>query len=726
MLLIYYLITITLCFVVGFGGCKLLKIENADIIRDNPLIYCVLGVLFYISVLQLFGLVLPISLVSVLLLCGSVVLLLYARCDLKQLLRSIPKKNYYLIAVLVLPAVVVSLDQIISNEIFTILGVNSDFAYYLSSIDWLSKHTILEEIPYSAEFPFYSLAKYMITLTRIGMDIFGAFLCNVYRLDAHQILPIIAMVSAGMIAASAYSVIFLFTKNKYCALLFGIYCGVCGNVIALVTDQYYAQVMGMSCLVLSVTVMAILLSKHNWENSCVCGLLVGGTMALYCEYAVHIALIAIIMLVMALFKKYLSIKHIMQAVGVAIVFYPYAIYKAIRFNMNILDTILSQGASSIDVYSGNVIRPVYLLWTLLGGTSKSYVGNYESWDIILGLISILLLLFSVVVLLIKFRNISLFWVPSLLCVCLLGGYFHLSQSGYQEYKHITSSNILIIVLVGIAFSTIYEKIGNSPSSKSFLTISLSALLMLSVIQPVSNLMRFEERVDDSTVYQLRNAADILCANEPIQVVGTGFSNNNYMMIGYALKDHAVFLNEDIETYFQYLQNFEEKDARYKLYAKKQEGNAISDNVDIIWSNDTYLLAVDKTAAQYNRLPLTAPQYGWKYGASVEVYREADCIIAQAGPSRYMLYGPYIKWSEGTYDFTFEYDAENLGGSLGTIDIYSKGNVLAQAEIGGDSHRSVVLKNIVIDSTHKELEFRVFVNEGVELKIEGILWKESAA
>ena len=729
MILFYYFLAVILCFIVGFSGCKLLNIYDSyflKCIRSNISIYILYGLILCICVLETIGLIIPISVLSYLLVLAVLLGSIFFRRDIKLLLLSLSKKDLVCnLALLAIPACIIGLPQLINSELYTIVGDNADIAYYLSSIEWLSSHSILSTIQYSEHFPFYSLAEYMIKQTRIGYDIYGAFLSNVYGLDPHEIFPILATISATCTAIAVYSCILYFTQKRYFSLLLGVYAGICSNTIALVAGEYVVQLCGMGLLLIAMTTIHPLLNRGGCRNSILCGLSVAGVLSVYCEYAIHIFIVSVICFIYYYLKKTVQLKYIFLTIILAIFFNVYGFIKAVVFNISIFFSVSEGGASAIDPYSGRIMGILNLFYTLFGGTSKEYLAGIQLPNILVVVfivVTVTILYFSFISK--KDNERSVFVCTSIFVIAILEIYFMMTGGAYQEYKHITSMSCLFICLIGFGLESFIEKYDIHYIIKVVFSGLLVICILFSISRPLKNYIGLSSTIDSKSM-ELINATSAICGDQGVGVDSQSFSIDQYMSTVYALRNHEVFLDNESSSYLQYFQKFNDHiQSKYIVYARNTELQVDLSQKDIVWCNDKYVLVEDNTVEEYNRMSLKAVRYGWGYGEFVDVYREADCIVAQAGSARHVLYGPYTTLPEGTYDFILEYDANTLNGTLGVFDVYCNGEILAQVELKGDSCQSVVLQNVEIEDTHDQIEFRVFVNEGVELKVEGILWKES--
>lgn len=727
MILIYYSITIALCFVVGFTGCKLLKLQDTELLKSTNFIYILIGLVFLVSMMETISLVLPVS-ISLYLICPLLLAgFIWCYHDLKTIVLSqLRKKDLFFSLILILiPGIVVGLPQLLENELFTVIEDNSDYIFYLSTMDWFQSHNILSEIVYSEHYPFYSFAEYMVNTTRIGYDLFGAFLVGLYNLEPHEVFSILSVLSAGFVAVSVYTCLLYFTGNKYIAVLVGVYTGSCANTIALIVGQYIVQLCGVALLLMSVTAIQHLLCKSSTKDAVLCGLFVSGTLAIYCEYAVYLCLAALLFLAICSFKRTVVAKHICIAIVSAILFNVLGFIKALWFNLKIFLSISAAGASAIDPYNGNIIGLDTLLYTILGGTSKLHLLDHALPKVltVFLMLGVLAVLYFAFVKSGHFEKNAFCGVVVLLIV-IFEAYFRISRGAYQEYKHLATMSCLFLVVAGIAAANLSGIFQFGKYKRILFLTAAIAVTMVSVYAPLKNYTQISTRIDSQTM-ELRDAVFAVCGNQGVEIGDTEW---HPMRVVYALKDQPVFVGNSSYSYLEYYQKLnKEIDARYKLYARFGEMQIDLSKEEILWMNEQYVLTERISPTWYNSFSMTGSFYGWEYGEDVDVYPDTNLIVANAGNARYALYGPRKDLSPGVYDFVLECEVIQGDGQIGVFDIFSSAvGTLGQAEITGKETQYVLLENIPVSDETTALEYRVFVNEGVELKIEGILWKESAA
>lgn len=721
MIVLYSVIMLFIFYLLGCTTIKLFKLQSCKFVKDNVLIPIVIGFVVNVSLLETLGMILPVSIVTIVNIALTVFGAIWCYKDIKLSMCNLKGIEKFVIASILIPTMIIGLPQIVNNELFIVIGDNPDFAYYVASIEWLKSHSILETVGYSHAYPFYSMAEFMLHSTRIGTDLTGAFVANLFVLEAHEAFSILAVLSSVVLMASVYSIILYFTQNSFCGVLFGVYVAVCGNTIALVAAQYVPQIFGVGCLVLAFASVFELLNKGTYRNAILCGLFVSGVFATYCEYTVYIVIVALVLLLYAISQRKVPVLQILFAIFSAIAFNCYGFYKAVCFNLTILSGILEGGASTIDPYGGQMLGKRKLFGNLIGLSSKEFLMSIDSVYLVCALLGIIGMIVSLIIPIIKkSKNISVFVLINFIVVFGLELYFRSSNGGYQEYKHITTSCTIILCVIGISFGLLWEKIQmNFLSSACLCGMLLVALY--SVWSPLKYYVNPALSINSETA-QLSEAAKLVPANEEIRI-DSEIHWLDYMGAVYALKEHAINLdgNEVFEqnnwavSYLHFFQTFDTDESRYTIYSRGSEIQALDEYSKVIWCNDKYALVENEQVPLSNRMQITTR--GWGYSEDVRVFRESDCIINTDGKEGSVLYGPYIKIDHGTYDIELEYTVLSADNDIGYFEVCSSDGVIAEEKLQADTC-SIRLRDVSF-SDENSVEFRVYANEGTIIKVEGI-------
>lgn len=100
---------------------------------------------------------------------------------------------------------------------------------------------------------------------------------------------------------------------------------------------------------------------------------------------------------------------------------------------------------------------------------------------------------------------------------------------------------------------------------------------------------------------------------------------------------------------------------------------------------------------------------------------SDGCFYSNGNEGYVMYGPYASAYAGTYDIVLKYEiVSSPSDKIGTFDISSDyGTKIIQAGVIDANSNELILHNVVFDEDAIGVEYRVFVYDGVKIKIESI-------
>lgn len=719
----FILYPITLLFLfysLGSVTIKLLRLQNTHLVRDNVCAPLIVGFIANLAILETLGVFLPISVVTVVLLVLSIVGLFISFEDIKTQFFS-DKLSYKILFILIIvPLMILSLPQFMKHEWFIGIGDNNDFAYYIASIDWLTNHRILEPIGYSQLYPLFSMAEYMIDLTRIGTDLTGAYVASLFSIESYEAYSVLIPISGILVAAAIYSVTIYFTKTRLCGLCIGIYAAICGNSIALILAQYVPQMLGISCLLLSFAAIHELLFRTSSKAYILTGLIISGVLAIYCEYTVYILLVAIAFLVIAIiWRKPIHIQQIIGTIISVILFNIYGFYKAVKFNWTILRSVLDGGTSTIDPYFGQMLSIWRKLGILIGLSGKGYLEKSSYLYALIALSCAILILVCIAVPLIKKdRELAVFTCSTISVVVLLELYFLHNQAAYQEYKHLTSASVILLANISILIATLVKQLPGF-KKKAFLVSGIGVFGIISIWNPMKYYINPSIALDSSTM-ELKDAAMLVPHNEPI-CIDSSIPVSNYMCAVYALKDVPVNLNENNGSYLHFFQTFDDDSSKYTVYSRKDEISSNLQNETIIWSNDKYILTENKEVLSDNYKKMKITGDGWGHMENTIIFKDSDCVMNKDETEGFVLFGPYISM-DGVFNVRLEYTVLQGTGNIGYFDIYDSGTVIASVPLESAGTHKVELKNIEFKDNSK-VEFRVFINKGATVKVEELSYKE---
>lgn len=723
-MLIYEFIAFIIFYVIGTACIKLLKLKRTRLVNNNPIIPFVFGYIGCVCILELFGLVLPVSITSFIIIAAAFGGFILAFQDIKDNFSQIFHKKLYLILIILLPAMVLSYPQVAKGDIFTAVDSNNDFAYYLSTITWLNNHSILETVHFSHAYSFNSLAEYIINSTRIGTDLTGSFFSCMFSLEAHEAFALLGPIGGMIIGSAVFSAVrYLSGDENVGSLIAGLFASISGTSICLILQNYMPELIGVAFFVLALAAMHELLFENKNGTGIVAGLFVSATLAVYCEYAVYLAFGFIVMLLIALLsRKKIQTRIVLGAFATAILANVYGFYRAIVFNLSILGKLTGNGSGAIDSYGGIMLSPLAKASVITGFGGKIIEAG-ELWQKILVILLTAVVLINLVIIIKKRKSLS-FFIAALLMIILLEAYFIHSKSGYQEYKHLTTMCYLVSVINGVGLDELLErpfKIKKQVTEK--LAISLS--IVLSIAYNQTAFMRYYNplfSVGKDTVDELQTMAEVISDAEEI-TIDESLSPAEGMTALYALKDQPTNYDPDSLAYLPYFQKFDEHKTKYTLYRISELDN-LSENQKPVWQNSQYLLVENLDFDGYYRFNITG--IGWGSEQNTKVDTETDSLYTN-GDSGFALFGPYISLN-GKYDFKLVYSVivspENS--DIGYFDIYDQdlGENSEIAKVPLKKNKNTVeIKNVELDDL-KNIECRVYANENAVIKVEGVYYRES--
>ncbi len=593
MIVLYGACTLIGLWVLGFAVVQLFHCQESVLVKKSVLIYILFGFIGSVSLIMILGLFLPLDRVAVLMAALVVFLFAVNFKKIRLLFKQSTRSDKAVFLFLFIPLVVIGLPQLLRHELYTSVVYNNDFALYMASFDWLKTHSILAPVEYSLAYPFYSMARYMIDNTRIGTDVFGAVLCDLFKLEAYEVFPVLIVLSADLVMISVYEFIRHFTGNKTVALSFGLFAAVNGNLLTILLKQYVPQVLGASLLILAFYSIHEFFQSQAREDMIVCALSLSGVMAVYCEFAVYIVLFILMYLILYAAGRKNDLKSTGAVIGklfcicwLMIMFNIFGAYKAVKFNLDIFTRVHDRGAADIDPYRGNMLGLGKIVGCLLGISDYlSEMDIFYQIALAAGCIVACALMIGCIV---KDKGAGRkFTVVSILVFLGLECYFRLSKGAYQEYKGITSGSMLMIALLGYMTAVMVSQC----KSKKFLQYGVitvfACVILYSMIGPMDTY--FSNQITcDSNSMKLKDAVAQWVPEEEMVELDSSINIADYISASYALKDRAVNCNTNLSN-LSYFQQFEDDDpSKYIIYPSGYDYSA-NDSGELLWQNNKYAL-----------------------------------------------------------------------------------------------------------------------------------------
>ena len=717
MILAYALLSLIIFWMVGYFIMRVFKIGE-DRLSRNPLFPVLFGFCGLLLILMTLGLLIPIHFVSAFVVIAVfVVLLLHAREIYHKLVLNTSKGDKIYVAAVSIPMLLAGLPQLLRNELYIAVLQNNDFGYYISSMDWLKNHTLLAEVGYSASHPFYSMADYMLTLTRIGTDVTGAFLMDVFHLEAYQVFPLTAVIGIALIMIAVYEVIYCFCGNQFISAAIAIMAAINGNNVSLIGRQYMPQLIGMALMLLSLFEIDHLFRNHDREAVIVSGLILSGLLATYCEFVVYIVPFCLVYAAFFLLKKELHILALVKAAAIMILFNLFGFVRAIRFLLTIFSTVSGSGITGIDPMS-SMLEPMRLTGMLVGLSDNiewtMHPIYYVAGTALLAGIIICL------VLVIVMNRTGMQWMLFLVWAAVFlmyEVYFKLSGGGYPEFKHASSGCLFVFCMIGILVSQIPRVRRIGLYGQITIITLLGIFVYGGLFLPVKESIRTHFYINHD-IMELREAADLLVpSNEEIEL-DDSIQTINYMGAAYALKDRILNLNTGASSYLQFFNQFKDDDpSAYVVYPRTLELSLAEE--ELVWMNEKYILAKRDETPSWKWIDFTNEYYFTPEGVLVSV--DGKYIQSGGGKQKYILHGPYAP-ANGRYEFVLEYTVLDESQKTGNFNILVDGDQMESVEMDSEpgEHR-IHLSDIQFHNS-QNVEFRVWAKKGYAVRIDGLKYR----
>lgn len=683
MIIILPLFFIAICYLIGITVVSAVKSENNLFVRSHVYLPVFIGYSVLLVILHSIGLAVPINILTALTLAILIVLAAKYRTVIAELTKNYVKENSFLIIALLIPLFVVGMPQLVHGELFTDCGGNNDFAYYLASIQWLKDHTILSEIFYNHIYPEYSLAQYMISYTRIGVDLTGAFIANVFRLDSYQVFPILCSFASSMVYMVICTTVSFFTGNNKLSAYIAIYGATSLTVVHLILQQYPPQILGCVYLVLVAISFAHMYEGKNIRGSILCGLFVSSIFALYHEFTVYLVLMLLILIVSGFAMRKLKISQVFIAALFSICYNPYSFGKTLKFNLDILNRVTSGGAAAIDPYGGNLFPKKNLLRFLFGIDG---IGNSDNKLIVYVALAMLIACVGCFIYLIyeKQYTAAVFVISIEFPFAILELYFRQSRGGYQEFKGITSMGIVTMSVMALLYCYAALNASNTKKLISLLLKSFFVLLFIVTCRiELPGYINSAFTIDSDTM-SLKEAAMLIPYGEDIEIDNV-LTPLDYMGAVYALRDRPVNLSSNNPSYLNSFQTFEDDKSRYVVYtADKYSELAVDKTYNVLWANEKYCLVEDLDEEKSQRFNFDHAG-GWQYGNNLILDTSSSTLAKYYPEDTLMISGPNISMPTGDYCLTVKYSGQGTGDDIANLSIVtSDGSIVSDSLQSGSS------------------------------------------
>lgn len=234
----------------GLAFFKVIRIDTNLMVNIG---FCtiipVAGAVFLTCTVQILSLLLPVRVIAPILFFILICSIYYIR-DIGVKWITTIVQNRYLIFVVLGSIILLQFPIIAKGELLSLQNSNNDIAFYLSSMDWLKYHSITDSVNFSSEYPFYSLAKYMISNTRFGTDLLGSFFMVIFQILPHEIYFLYSSTLATLTIFTAYFFMsYCLNISKRTTLYASLIFAAGGLWVFLIYSQYAPQIFGINCLI---------------------------------------------------------------------------------------------------------------------------------------------------------------------------------------------------------------------------------------------------------------------------------------------------------------------------------------------------------------------------------------------------------------------------------------------------------------------------------------------
>lgn len=602
------ILTILVFCISGLIGFRLIRLNTNLLLNIG---FCsfipVLGAVFLTCIIQISALLFPMKVIAPIIFFAFIMCIYYIREIGFQWMKTIFHNRYFIFVILG-SMFILQIPIIAKGELVSLQNSNNDIAFYLSSMEWLKDHNITDPFVYSSEFPFYSLAEYMINNTRFGTDLLGSFFMKIYQLQAHELYYLFSGTLGSLSIFSAYFITSFCLKVSYkVSLITSLIFASGGLWMFLIYSQYAPQVFGMVCMIAFTGIYLVFNNTSQQKGlGILSSLLLVGTLTVYAEYAIYLFFIFIIITISKFIneEKDNKVKVLMSALKIgslAFVLNPVGMFVAIRFNLNILKSI-SNDSGSIDAYFGRMMSLKQIISNLYGfpdynqlimkinsygSPFQIFIWGYNALLIALPLISVIVIGIAIV----KKKDSNKYAILGIIAFFVLNEvYFRQSTNAYAEMKHITTVAPFMILFLAYYIDGWKYKFGNARPQLFIINTIVAGVFIMNI----TNVYQYYKRTDifyfDHSITELQNAVHLIPPNEVVGVTNSSPSLKHSIV--YALKDVPIKHNELAPIDYSYFRShvpYEFENTKYSIVSMMDYYSFLSESENIMWHNDKFAL-----------------------------------------------------------------------------------------------------------------------------------------
>ena len=591
----YAVLIITTCSIIGLA---ILKVISRGSVLDKwggeLAIAPLAGAVFVMCISQMLAHVFTMKQISIVFILVLFICLLYLRVDYNNIMRELMQHRSALFIILFI-IIVLNYPSIMKGEMVSVHQANNDIILYLSTMDWMQDHTLLQTVSFTTESPYYVCAERIFSTTRYGADVFGALMMSTFGLESYEIFGILGAVLSTMSSIAFYYFgRHVLKLSRLASIIILAIVGLNFGWVDLITQHYIPQIFGIGCLIgFTASLMKLYLTDKK-RYIFLTALFLTGTATSYAEFAAYLVAIYIIVFGVMFFyrrtEKKTYLIHVLGAGVLSFVLNPIGMFIAVKFNLEILSRVLVS-VSSIDAYSGNMKKFSSWIARALGSLDPSRIAEGTFKNFYVGSLILLVVLAAalLVINIVKYRDRVLVSVLGILLFLLAyAAYFRSLIFAYGEHKHLVSiAPFLWTFALYFIYNIVHRMKGRNwkriGAAMGTTAIVISGFFSINKTYPVDQLYYF-----DSTLMELEQAANLVPTGELIGLASPQYRVQHGFV--YALKNHKVKQVIEINnSYFTIVQNpYDLEPTRYMVYDYRDiPREQISG--DIMWSNNSMAL-----------------------------------------------------------------------------------------------------------------------------------------
>lgn len=591
MVYLVYLFVILLIFYVtgavvlkGLGA--LLKTDWTDKVIIAP----VAGAAFMMCISQLLALILPASVIAKVWWILFFILSLWKGKDIFTALYGFVKKHWMFLLGCLAAFCIVAWPMVRSGQLLSLQYANNDIIYYLSTMDWLKDHTLLETVQYGEASPYFLCAQYILSTTRFGSDVLGSVMMQMTYLEAYQIFSFLGVIYVVLTGFSVYYFVcnVLKIREGYGTVI-SFAALACFSWKELLIMQYVPQMLGICTLTMFVFLLIDFFVSDDGLSKVLTSLFLVATASTYAEFASYMLIIYVgIVVIQMIYTKQWG-KTIKDAIliGVtAIIFNPLGFYIAVKFNLKTLENV-----GSIDAFNGNIRRLLDVVAGLIGGPVTAVFGGssllLNGYKLLLAGGSVCFLGFLIYLLIKKRTKLLAFITWILLFFAGYEVYFHATRLAYGEYKHIFSISVMMVVIL---LYFVYE-VDEGRKYKICFTVTALVLLALNaknyrISYPDNVVIKY-----DDTLEEVSEGLELVPKYEKTGILGNAHYIQHQLV--YAARNSKVqLMGEGVNSYFSMLGiplNNELPDYILCLKDSEELETVTGGAYETLWQNERFMI-----------------------------------------------------------------------------------------------------------------------------------------